>query len=238
MTTKEVQAIAKDTMEAIGDYARSGMSEKELAAFAKEYMTDKGIVSYWYHEIPALLFAGERTVLSLPASEYVPSEYKVKDDDIITIDLSPEVDRVWSDYARTIILQDGRTVKRQNIRNSEFREGLNMEDKLHDFLVESARPDMIFSELHDKIDKFLKTSDYENLDFLNNFGHTIVEDFPTGTFFELKNDGRFFFDANCQEKLTVARYFTFEPHIRKKGGKYGYKREDIYTFESGRLTAI
>lgn len=238
MTHKEVQQIAKNTMQALREAARPGMTEKELVAIADASQKAQGVKSYWYHELPALLFAGERTILSQSASEYDPSDYAFKDDDIITVDLSPEMDGVWSDYARTIILQGGKVVENAEVTDPEFKAGLEMEDKLHAFLVETATPEMTFHQLHAKVDEYLRGSGFENLDFLNNFGHSIVENMPTGTFFELKNDGRIFFDTTNNEKLSSVRFFTFEPHIRRPGGKYGYKREDIYTFENGRLVAI
>jgi hypothetical protein len=30
--------------------------------------------------------------------------------------------------------------------------------------------------------------------------------------------------------LGEAKFFTFEPHIRKKAGEWGYKNENIYYF--------
>ena len=38
--------------------------------------------------------------------------------------------------------------------------------------------------------------------------------------------------------LLNARVFTFEPHISIPDSKYGYKREDIYYFEVGKLIKL
>jgi Xaa-Pro aminopeptidase len=238
MTHREVQDIARNTMRVLREAARPGMTEKKLVTLADESQRAQGVKSYWYHGLPALLFAGERTILSQSGSEYTPTDYAFKDNDIITVDLSPEVDGLWADYARTIILQAGKVVDNGAVIDLEFRAGLEMEDKLHAFLVETATADMTFHQLHTKVDVYLRGEGFENLDFLNNFGHSIVEGMPTGTFFELKNDGRIFFDAGNNRKLSSVRFFTFEPHIRRLDGKYGYKREDIYTFENGRLVNI
>lgn len=32
--------------------------------------------------------------------------------------------------------------------------------------------------------------------------------------------------------------FTFEPHISPPNSKYGYKREDIYYFEKGKVVKL
>ncbi len=236
---RAVQQIAKDTMDVLRAAARPGMTEIELADLAGETMRKRGVTSFWYHSIPALVFAGERTVLSLSASEYAPTDYQFKENDMITVDLAPEIERMWADYARTIILQDGKAVPGGEIRDAVFADGVAMEDKLHAHLVQTAKPDMTFHDLHAEMDAFLRENGYENLDFLGNFGHSIVEDMPEGTFFELVRDGRVFFDPNSHEKLSSVRFFTFEPHIRKAGGgRYGFKREDIYYFENGALQAL
>ena len=238
MTHKDVQQIAKNTMQVLAQTVCPGMTERELADIADKSQREQGIVSYWYHGLPALLFAGERTILSQSADEYDPTDYAFKENDIITIDLSPEVDGVWADYARTLVLQDGKIAETAMLREGEFRTGLEAEDRLHAFLVEKARPDMSFSQLHTEIEACLTSLGYKNLDFLKNFGHSIAENVPGGSFRELENDGRIFFDAKNHSKLSSVRFFTFEPHISRHGGKFGYKREDIYAFENGRLTAI
>lgn len=239
MTHKEVQQIAKDTLDHLRTVAKPGVTEKEMVQACDSYMKGRGIKSYWYHGLPVLLHAGERTILSQSASEYEPTDYKLKENDIITADTSPEVDTVWADYARTIILENGKVVENDQVQDPVFRAGLDMEDKLHAFLVENARPDMTYAQLHAKIDAYLRQNGFENLDFLNNFGHSIVEDMPTGTFYELQRDGRIFFDANSNEPLSSTRYFTFEPHIRQPGGRFGFKREDMYGFNAeGRLEAL
>jgi len=240
VTHREVQQIAKNAIQILGEEARPGMTEQDLVAVLDRAQRDQGIVSYWFNGSPALLFAGEhRTVISLSVDDYGgPTDYALKDNDIITIDLSPEVDGVWSDYARTLIMQDGRVVPHDQVRDEVFREGLAMEDTLHQLLVDSARPDITFHELHGIIDRFLTDSGYENLDFLSNFGHSIVEGMASGAFIEFHNDHRIFFDTNNHAPLSSVRFFTFEPHIRRRDGTFGFKREDIYTFRDGQLEAI
>lgn len=56
-------------------------------------------------------------------------------DDIITIDLSPQNGDTWSDYARTIILQNGKVVDIDGVENAEWKQGLFMEELLHSELA-------------------------------------------------------------------------------------------------------
>ena len=124
------------------------------------------------------------------------------------------------------------------ILDEQLRHGVEMEDRLHAFMVAHADPNMTFSQLHAKVDQFLQESGYRNLDFLGNFGHSIVSGMPVGSFKELVNDPRVFFDPNSHTKLSEVDCFTFEPHIRKVGGDYGFKREDIYQFVDGKLVVV
>lgn len=38
--------------------------------------------------------------------------------------------------------------------------------------------------------------------------------------------------------LCEAAYFTFEPHISIVNSKYGYKKENTYYFEKGKLVEL
>jgi hypothetical protein len=79
-------------------------------------------------------------------------------------------------------------------------------------------------ELNEKIKSF----GFENLDFNGNLGHTIEKDRNNRIYFEKDND----------KKLTENMLFTFEPHIRMIGKKYGFKFENIYYFENGSVREL
>ena len=74
----------------------------------------------------------------------------------------------------------------------------------------------------------LEDSGYINLDFMGNLGHSIVKQ---------KND-RIYIEKGNKSKLDDVALFTFEPHISISGSKYGYKRENIYYFEDGRIKEL
>ena len=75
---------------------------------------------------------------------------------------------------------------------------------------------------------FIVENGFINLDFLGNLGHSIVQE---------KKD-RIYIEKGNQCKLGDVAYFTFEPHISVAGSKYGYKKENIYFFENGKLTEL
>ena len=55
--------------------------------------------------------------------------------------------------------------------------------------------------------------------------------------YKQKND-RIYIEKGNKSKLDDVALFTFEPHISISGSKYGYKRENIYYFEDGRIKEL
>ena len=143
--------------------------------------------------------------------------------DIITIDLSPQNGDTWGDYARTIIVENGKVVETNNVSNDEWKKGLLMEEYLHEEMCKFVTPETTFEQLYYHINGIIEENGYINLDFMGNLGHSIVRQ---------KND-RVYIEKGNRICLGDVRYFTFEPHISVRGSKYGYKRENIYYFENG-----
>lgn len=72
-----------------------------------------------------------------------------QENDIITIDLSPQKNNIWGDYARTLVFENGVLCdETDRIKNDEWRRGLQMEEYLHKILIDVATPDMTFEELY------------------------------------------------------------------------------------------
>lgn len=225
----EVQKIAKDTIEYIKNELHAGMKLTDVRRLCEEKMLALGADSFWYWDVGAFVFSGDETTVSVSGREYVTSDRLIAADDIITIDLSPQCGNIWGDYARTIILENGGVVDDINsIRNSEWRNGLLMEEELHAELFRFAAPQTTFEELYFHINQLITDRGFINLDFLGNLGHSIVKD---------KND-RIYTEKGNTALLSSVDYFTFEPHISVRGSKYGYKKENIYYFADGRLKEL
>ena len=145
------------------------------------------------------------------------------------IDLSPQVEGTWGDYARTVIVQNGKAVRSYDtIMNAEWRRGVEMEKRLHNRMMEIVRPEMTFEELYYQMNEFIQTEGYINLDFMGNLGHSIVR----------KKEDRIYIEKGNRTKLADVSLFTFEPHISVSGSKYGYKRENIYYFDKEGLKEL
>ncbi|MFR5875415.1 MAG: M24 family metallopeptidase [Eubacterium sp.] len=229
MEYNEVQKIAKDTIKYIKFVIRPRMELLEVRKLCEQKMIDLGADSFWYWNIGAFVFAGDETALSVSGKEYKTSNRLISNNDIVTIDLSPQNKNIWGDYARTIIIENGKVVEKiSNISNIEWRNGLLMEESLHNELFTFAKPQTTFEELYYHINEYIVDKGYINLDFLGNLGHSI----------EKKKKDRIYIEKGNSAALGDVQLFTFEPHISIIDSKYGFKKENIYYFENGELKKL
>ncbi len=223
MEYKQVQQIAKDTIKFAKKNIKPGMNLLEVREMCEEKMLELGADSFWYWDIGAFVFAGDETTVSVSGKQYITSNRIIGENDIITVDLSPQKNNIWGDYARTIIIENGIVID-NNVKNAEWRNGLIMEDRLHKELLDFVKPETTFEELYFHINKMITKHGFINLDFMGNLGHSIVKN----------KDYRVYIEKGNKQKLSEVSYFTFEPHIGVSGSKYGYKKENIYYFENGK----
>lgn len=207
---------------------KPGMKLLDIRKLCEQKMLELGADSFWYWDVGAFVFAGDETTVSVSGKQYVTSDRIINENDIVTIDLSPQNDNIWGDYARTIILENGVVVDKADVNNVEWRNGLQMEDGLHKELLEFANIETTFEELYYHINEIITENGFINLDFMGNLGHSIV-----------KNKGdRVYIEKGNKQKLSDVDYFTFEPHISIPRSKYGYKKENIYYFEDSKLVEL
>lgn len=225
----QVQLAAKQTIEYIKNTIKSGMNLLEIRKFCEEKLLELGADSFWYWDVGAFVFAGDETTVSVSGKQYVTSDRVIGNNDIITIDLSPQVGNIWGDYARTIIVENGKVVEDIGlIENTEWKSGLQMEEKLHAELLRFATKETTFEKLYYHMNEFIVENGFVNLDFMGNLGHSIVK---------TKGD-RVYIEKGNMTKLGDVKYFTFEPHIAFPDSKYGYKKENIYYFDENGLMEL
>lgn len=228
MNYKEVQRMAKDTVEYARKNIHSGMKLMEVRELCERKLIELGADSFWYWDIGAFVFAGDETTISISGTQYQTSDRIIAENDIITVDLSPQNMDIWGDYARTLIVENGVVVNSDTCSNEEWKKGIAMEKELHRKMKEFVTPQTTFDELHFYMNNYIENNGYINLDFMGNLGHSIVRQ---------KND-RIYIEKGNKTRLSDVSYFTFEPHISIPGSKYGYKREDIYYFKDGKLLEL
>ena len=225
----QIQLAAKQTIEYIKNTIKPGMNLLEIRKLCEEKLLELGADSFWYWDVGAFVFAGDETCVSVSGKQYVTSDRVIGNNDIITIDLSPQVGNIWGDYARTIIVENGEVVDDiELIQNQEWKSGLQMEDKLHAELFRFVTKGTTFEELYYHMNEFIVENGFVNLDFMGNLGHSIAK---------VKSD-RIYIEKGNKAKLVAMNYFTFEPHIAFPDSKYGYKKENIYYFDENGLMEL
>jgi methionine aminopeptidase len=111
MEYREVQQIAKDTVAYLKTVIAPGMQLRELRRLCEAYMLSHGCESFWYWDIGAFVFAGDETAVSVSGREYRTSDRLIAENDIVTVDLSPQHGDIWGDYARTVVLWHGKVAE-------------------------------------------------------------------------------------------------------------------------------
>lgn len=94
---KEVQQIARETIEYAKTFIKPGMNLLEMRKLCEQKMLELGADSFWYWDIGAFVFAGDETTVSVSGKQYVTSDRTINGNDIVTIDLSPQNGNIWGD---------------------------------------------------------------------------------------------------------------------------------------------
>lgn len=217
---QSVQSIAKHVHNELGQFITRASTEHSIAATCIELLAEQGINDTWYHGVPAFVLLGSRSCLSISGRDYIPANEEVGESNVVTVDLSPLLEGVWGDCARTYCIEDGEYTPRPE--GDIFCNGLFTEYTLHSLMRNFVTPETRFQELFTFGNEQIHKLGFDNLDFLKNLGHSI----------EIDLADRRYIDENCDTKLGEVSYFTFEPHIGKKGSAWGFKHENIYYFDS------
>lgn len=229
MTYYEMQNAARLTFEYIKNVIKPGMTLIDVRKLCETKLLDMGADSFWYYDVGAFCFSGKNTTISVSGREYITPNIVIQENDVITIDLSPQCNNIWGDYARTIIIENGMVKNSINeINNIEWKNGLILEDKLHEIMKNFVNRNTTFNELFIYINDYIKDNGYVNFDFNGNLGHSIVKD----------KEDRVYIEKGNNLKLSDVKMFTFEPHIGMKNSSYGFKKENIYYFEKNELVEL
>lgn len=226
-----VQDIARTTISYLTTVIGEGVSESEIAEAANSFMKDEGATSFWYHDIGSLVLVGDRTTLSVSGKDYKPTDKKVESEDLVTVDLGPQIGPYWGDFARSFVIKDGIVIYASagaSEKIMELNAGLDAVGRLHTQLQHIAALVMTFDKLYSEMNDFIDDMGYCNLDFRGNLGHTIEKDM----------NSRRYIESGSSVTLGEAGLFTFEPHIKTQDGLFGFKREDIYCFLDGKLEIL
>ncbi|MDE2429492.1 MAG: aminopeptidase P family protein [Burkholderiales bacterium] len=224
---KKVQLAAKSVLDRLAEAITPDDTEKSIAAKAYDMMKESGYTETWYYDCPALVLLGSRSCVSISGRDYQPCEETVGMSNLVTVDLSPTHQRYWGDCARSFPIENGRVTHSPQLL--EFRNGLNFLEQMHTQMQKIVRPNTTFGQLFDWANMRIRQNGFVNLDYKNNVGHSIAID----------RDDRQYIQSNNQLALGEVPFFSFEPFVRLKGGKWGFKREGIFFFnEAGLLEEL
>lgn len=220
---RAVQQAAKEVLGELAPSLSSSDTEASIAQRATDGLHRRGLTQTWYHACPALVLLGTRSGLSISGREYQPASELVGPTNVVTVDLSPRREDFWGDCARTFFIEDGR-VTTSPVR-SEFARGKQFLESLHTAMPIFVQYGTTFHELFEWASAKISTAGFENLDFRGNVGHSLATHRADRRFIEAGDHGR----------LSEAAFFTFEPHVRVVGGRWGFKHENIFFFNADRM---
>lgn len=216
----QVQAAAKAVLSVLGKTITPSDTERSIAERATALLRGHGITETWYYNCPAFVLLGSRSCLSVSGRDYVPAGEPVGMNNLVTVDLSPLRNGVWGDCARSFVIEQGRWMSAPE--TDEFALGLEVERSLHRAMRAFVTPATTFEELYRFGNAEIERLGFENLDFLGNLGHSIVT----------RCEDRQYIEPGNAVPLGSVPFFTFEPHIRKINGTWGFKHEEIYYFDA------
>lgn len=215
---REVQTAAKTVLECLAAQISATDSEQSIAGNAYNALCKLGFPETWYYACPAFVLAGSRSCLSVSGRDYLPNNEPIGTLGVVSVDLSPMRNGHWGDCARSYYIENGCVTSTP--RSPELNAGKQFLVALHDEMKRMVQPDMSFHELYAWTNQRIKSGGFENLDFLGNVGHSIAT----------RREDRQYIQADNRVKLRDVPFFTFEPHVREVGGRWGFKRENIFFF--------
>ncbi|MCI8410586.1 MAG: hypothetical protein HFJ09_15205 [Lachnospiraceae bacterium] len=114
------------------------------------------VLGYW-----CISLAEEEIAISVSGTRYKTSNRIIEKNYIITIDLSLQSNNVWRDFARTIIIEDGKVVETiNNIKNIKWKQGLCMEEMLRAEMRKFKNINTTFEELYFYINEIITLNGY------------------------------------------------------------------------------
>lgn len=217
---RKVQLAARSVLDRLVPLIAPDDTEQSIAAKAYQMLQDSGYPDTWYYDCPALVLLGTRSCVSVSGRDYRPNDEPVGMSNLVTINLSPTHQNFWGYCARSYPIENGRATEQPHLL--EFRNGLSFLDRMHAMMPLVVQPHTTFGQLFEWANLRIRQNGFVNLDYRNNVGHSLAT----------SREARQYIEANNDARLSDVGFFSFEPFVRLKGGKWGFKREGIFYFNS------
>jgi Xaa-Pro aminopeptidase len=217
---RAIQLVAREVLADLAPTIGAADTELSIAERATEALRSRGVTETWYHNCPALVLLGSRSCLSMSGRDYVPAREPVGQTNLVTVDLSPLRAGARGDCARSFFIENGRATAQP--LDAELARGKAFLESLHAAMPAFVDRSTSFHELFEWANARIVSAGFENLDFRGNVGHSLA----TG------GEHRRFIEAGSEVRAGDVPFFTFEPHVRAVGGRWGFKHENVFFFAS------
>jgi Xaa-Pro aminopeptidase len=217
---RKAQDAAKAALRELAGYIGPEDTELSIATRAASALRRHGIHETWYYDCPALVLLGSRSCTSVSGRNYRPGLEPVGETNLVTIDLSPNHLGHWGDCARSFPVEQGRATF--SPKNPAILAGVSFVQRLQSAMRLFVTPQTTFHELALWAERQIESAGFVNLDFRENVGHSIAR----------CREERLYIEAGNHRPLGEVSFFTFEPHVRARGGQWGFKHEDIFFFDA------
>ena len=134
---KRAQALARQVLNDIRRFIKPGVTDADLTQTCRDLMDRGGATGYWWYGSPAVVLSGDGLRLSMEGDVYQPRREKIAADDMVTIDVAPEIHGYWGDCARSYFLNGGE-LKDAESAGPDQADGMAMEAALHAILLTAA----------------------------------------------------------------------------------------------------
>jgi len=205
----------------LGKKIKPGMSEKEVAREYADMLAKVGLVDHWY---PILINAGENSGKAVSRRIHLPSDYIIKENDILILDCTPIDKTVWGNWAETFVIGD------DPFYQTLSKDCLTVVKKTAEFTRTSAKT---VGEVLDYCMKIATDLGMKSLDSRNDVGHSIFQ-VPEGqTVDKTPLEDRLFLNDDYRN-TKLEGIISIEPHLGRinpnNGVLYGSKHQEVIIF--------
>jgi Xaa-Pro aminopeptidase len=198
---KEAIRITLEIFDEVGKIIQPGISEKEIAAFMKNRVKEKGVGLAWEETVCPAVFTGPETA----AAHYAPTDRKVEEGQVLNMDFGVMYNHYVSDLQRTFYIRQ----KGEKDVPSEVEKGF----KVIVEAIEKARLGMKPGVQGQAIDKIARdiivANSYE--EFPHALGHQVGRYSHDGT--ALLGPAWEKYAQKPFQKLEEGMVFTLEPRL-------------------------
>ena len=202
--------IADRAMEKAIDMLEEGIKEKEISIEIEHAMLRYGADEKAFDSIVAF---GENSAIP----HYAPGERRLKDGDMVIIDIGANYRGYVSDLTRSFVF--GKAKRGQKRMHEVIVEA-------QELAAESIKEGEKFAKVHRKVQKFVEENGFGK-HFLHSTGHTIGIEVHDG----------FSIGGKSKERFVSGNVFTLEPGIYVSGFG-GVRLEDVFVLERGELRQL